>query len=1117
MGLIVTRRGQNFLLVGIFLGFLVFGLSSSKWGNSVGRDWEEIDIGFSSLTRDTETPYIKELGDIDGDLYNEFLIYDNFEKSMIINRSADYLNETLFPTKYSFINESIHLLNDSNYLDIYGKSSIGAYTLNQNDPEDYKWKKIYLKQDIMKCEIVPDINGDEINDIIISAGIVKDLPNLIYAKEDDYTSLYLNNNSAFTNYFNIDIENDTLLVTPIYKEYKTMLISGKTGKILDSSDIASEMLLDRCIIDIVILNNTENTPNKPDIIVLSSKFPSTRFYSPIYHQREVNNRTEVNFTDSSSYTSTIGNVSSYNYEWKITAIKLKPFRQIWEKNLNYDEDAELDYIYDMDFDYMGFPSYAALFGDLQFTTTINGAKNIDIEASGNNFIIRFTPGTAEYHSTLIRFPFNNNVTDRTMFGVYNASTGDNLWKGNNSISFISKNLDLTGNNFGQINGYYISNTDINYVLYNPINGNPISKSRIPYNSSWLLRYDNLNNTEIMLSDDDAIGNDGILEIISLSLNESHYQTNNHIQDSDPAQFVRLNMNTSSNLHMIISPITDFQINLWEKSTFQILSTNVDFNGDDVVDYIFTTWNTSIIKESGSSTEIEKMIKETAIISGMGNQLNKREPEGAFSFHVNEHFRIGVLDFRRIDEITIFRHDPVDERRINLISSNMEELIFIQDVNNFKAKTPFMEFFVGADILIYILGVSGTLCVIGFFSGIKKRKSERKYNDTAISEIKSLSFKLWIGIFLMLMIIGGITYFFVVSIDLTIGYTTIAISPEGQLIWFLILYPAIFGMLAFLPELYNSTAPYLSEKFFINPQRKLYTLLFMRKNNKKKDYRIILINMEEKYKMTTFARISRMLLPILISFTVGTFIYQGLGVDGAIYQALAPNLIDRPLTNPNNLGIITPGMTNATDLWIEIGKFARYCIMPMIITYVFTTLIIPGAWLLDDVGVCFYEKALLTRAVSDIDSISKFFLNSISGFFGFTAIISFVQLFIPMLTNINELTATLALIANEDPLFSVLVLIGALIIFPIFAGLLLMISAQQKMEVNYENNAKKLKQRLVKNNIDITPLELSAVLDAKIEQRISDANNDKLIKKNQINVSIPEDRKTKKNKKKVNEV
>ncbi|MHA1342128.1 MAG: hypothetical protein ACTSRZ_03460 [Promethearchaeota archaeon] len=161
----------------------------------------------------------------------------------------------------------------------------------------------------------------------------------------------------------------------------------------------------------------------------------------------------------------------------------------------------------------------------------------------------------------------------------------------------------------------------------------------------------------------------------------------------------------------------------------------------------------------------------------------------------------------------------------------------------------------------------------------------------------------------------------------------------------------------------------------------FNLIFLFKNNFvfliKKNFRIVVVDFYERNRVSLFVRISKMILPLLISFTIGTFIYQGLGPDGSIFNALYP-YINRPLTDPSKLGVFTPDMISPKEIWIEIGRFARYCIMPMIIIYIALTIIIPGAWLLDDAGICFYEKSLKSREISDIDSVSRFFLSLISG-------------------------------------------------------------------------------------------------------------------------------------------
>ncbi|MHA1339984.1 MAG: hypothetical protein ACTSRZ_18980 [Promethearchaeota archaeon] len=157
--------------------------------------------------------------------------------------------------------------------------------------------------------------------------------------------------------------------------------------------------------------------------------------------------------------------------------------------------------------------------------------------------------------------------------------------------------------------------------------------------------------------------------------------------------------------------------------------------------------------------------------------------------------------------------------------------------------------------------------------------------------------------------------------------------------------------------------------------------------------------------------------------------------------------------------------------------------------------IPGAWLLDDAGICFYEKSLKSREISDIDSVSRFFLSLISGLFGFTAITSFFQLFVPMFRGLDVLIANLKLLSTEYVHFGVITLILALIIYPILSGLLIILAAQSKMEINFDKNVRRILKRLIKLNIDISPVDLSVVLEKKKKPWYPDLLKDEKNKKN----------------------
>lgn len=1075
-----TRRGYVLLMFAVFFGMLYFGLSNSKWGNAIIRDWREFDVDFSSTKRQTELPYLKVIGDLDGDNYDDFLIHDGYEKAMCYNSSEEYLDPILFDEWDDFINESVYILNKTNSFSTYGYSSIGIFTLSQQNPKNFIWSITFNEGDILKCDIVQDINGDGIRDILLCIGMVNPLPSVYAFGYSDLATLFLENPWLFEDYYIIDQKNSSLLITPKYISYRLSVYSGSSGILLDRNDL-SKLNFDQCLIDVAVLDNEVSELTKPHVILLTSNLSAPRFYSPIYYRSSVNNRSQIQW-NLMDYIASQENVTIVNYNWQIMGLQFNNLKYMWVRNYTSFSMTNEQERFIVNWGQMGMKILYdhPVYNTIEFNTSIYDANFIDIESFGQNFAIKFTPlvGYMEAISDYQLVFYNENIT---LFSVWNSSDGSRLWVGDLEINYLTSPLDLNNNGFGQVNGYFANDTTINLLYFNASNGQIISKAILEENASMLITCSNFEAIKFIISSDDIVGNDQVLEIIAVALNRSYYLEEGLENQLDPIQTARFALNMSSQVQLTYSPIMEHYFNVilpenFSMDDFDLLPIGIDIDQDNIQDYLFKYMQDRSKRIQNTNPLIFSDFQEVTLLSGGIKKLQPRFIKSAISNHV-EKFNDGIyLDSKNLNNFVYFFHDSEDSRRISVVSLCYNEIVYVQDLNVFKNNVAFTEFFNEADVLLYILVGLSAFCLLMLpFEFKKKERTGLKHFDVPTQSAKSLTKILWVMILMMFALIGSILYFFTVSINLTIGFTTIAISPEGQLIWFILLYPAIFVMVAILPLIYNASGPSLAEKIFINPQKKMYDLI--NKRHKRKDYRVVIIDMEERSYVSAFLRIKRMLLPILISFTIGTAIYQGLGPDGAIFNALYP-LIDRPLTNPENLGIITESMVNPKEVWIEIGKFARYCIVPMIITYLGTTLLFPGAWLLDDAGVCFYQKSLKKRDISDIDSVSKFFLNMISGLFGFTAIVSFVQLFIPMLTRIDELITNLQTMTELPPILGVLVLIGALVIFPFFAGILLMLATQQLMEKNYAKNVQKLHNRMKKSGIKTIPLDLSAVLSAE---------------------------------------
>ncbi|MHA1339188.1 MAG: hypothetical protein ACTSRZ_03895 [Promethearchaeota archaeon] len=1094
MAFIIKGRAEKGAMFGLLFLFLLVGISQTRWEANYIQDWEKLDIEFSSINLKTSVPHIINIGDIDNDLYPEILLFDGIEKSIVINDSLEY--KSLSASE--LINRSVDVLKEYNYFEYYGRSSIGVYSLvGEAEYPQMIWNVTFNSLDIFKVKsFAPNVNNSddsETKKIILSAGRLLNLPDLKQFGYSNFVDLFKNNHLLFNDFFTIDHYKETLVITPKYTEYLLIIMDALTGQLL-SQTTSNKIGDSRCFIDITPLNQAgstfiDNQNISTKFVIAASNISLPRLISPLGNFLKEMNK---------SYDFAI---YGFNYS----------FTKLWEIN---PQNLRMDDYFTFSGDLIGYDP------QMHGNTSIYYAKSIKIEPFGSNFILRFVAEEAtifdEYNTPYYGMP----IPLTEFFMVYNGSNGNNLWKGDIGIKYITKDRDINGNGFGQVNGFYTNGSDIYFLLFDPIDGELTCKAKVPYNASRFLNNDTINDSKILITDDDALMNDSILELYIVTPNVTYlsnwkqgiWQGEGNpppYETTDAIQIIRLNLNPNGSITMVKS-IPDLNSNVNLKKIFEVgwdvQPSYVDFDKDGVLDYIIYSYD----KIQRIEKENIEYAPRMGAISGICKGLHYRNFAAAISTYVGFQGK-RQIDFRQLEEVVSFFHNPKNPNQISSISANPNEIIYIQDLNTFDIDLNFMQFFKGSKYIIISLIAGFALCAILVATGVKKKPEKRisepsikktnkieddneeldeefkeiipetvKVSKEAVKEEARGSQTLLISTIIALITMVLIEYFFAFSVRLSIGYTDIAISSEGSLIWFIIIYPSIFAMMAIIPDLYSVSAPFFAEKVFINSQKSLYKILT---RGGKKDYKVIVINFEEKIKINPFTRLSRLMLPLLMSITIGLSIYQQLSATGSLYSLLeSAGILNYPLTNPDVLGIWTENMTSPNDIWVEMGKFALYCVLPIIITYLLITVIVPPSWLLDDAGVLYYEKAKKYRELSDVDSIGKWMLSFISGIFGFTAITSFFSLFIPMFNQLGNLMGNLAILAEGiSPIFSLIVIILALVVYPFLFGVLLIISAHRKMEHNYFKNAKKLYIRLEKKGISTTPKEISAILKADVPQ------------------------------------
>lgn len=1044
MKLHLNSKATNGLILTVFIGLIIWGLVDSRWESSYIEKWTDINrtTPFYSSMRGSEAPYIKSIGDINSDGYSDTLIYDSFEKSMTGKYSE---GRDLYEfSEYELVYEALRSINNSlNYFANYGKTTLAVRSIKGDaDHPIFLWKKTLEGMDIMKCEIINDVNNDGIKDIFIQVGNLRNLP---FLDQGTYFDYFKSNYWDFQNYFTYEYFSNQMFVYPKYLNYEIRILSGATGLDIKQTSITPELNSSRCILQLIELNRTDSDTINPRYILLTTSYSAPQYYSP-YHMN-------MYAMDERNY-----GIHGLTFDYSTDPQKIV-LKNAWER---YGTDFNVN-------DSIDLPEFSG-------NTTFYYANRIQLKSLGTHFLIEFTTAymnKAWYGYTYRWFQFHIG-NDLTFVIAYNGTDGSKLWQGNYNLTYVSKDIDLDGDGFGQVFAYYNESTDMLFAIINPMDGTLISKAKLLYNPNNLITTDNLNLMKVIISDDDKMGNDNFLELIIIAFNDTYFKEYQPFQNKgDPIQFGRLSINYSSNIAFYLTPVTNFNIRIinyyYLFYNAQLLSTGVDFDRDGWLDYFFLV--------RGEFYRVEypmnpSSIEDVGPISGRGVVMHCRNIVNMFSLYKTSS-EVGTIDQRRIDEMLIFMNNPIQPEKIGLINGNALELVYIQDFNTFEPQIPFIRFFNGAVLLTSILiGLLG-FCAFIFIKSLVEIKKGRepeeipKFNNPNLKITKKIN----IATIIMMILIVMIQQFFTQEIDLTIGYTDVSITPEGQIIWFLILYPSILGLFVLIPIVYEKAAATFADNLYVKGQSALYSFFT---KTKRKDYKIIIVEIPREKPVSPVKRLTRMLLPMLIAITVGISIYQGLGPDGGLYKALSPNFIDHPLTNPGALGIIDASASSASELWVEMGKFARYCVQPMIITYLGIVFIIPGSWLLDESGVCYYEKALATRDISDIDSISKWALNIISGLFGFTAITSFAGLFTPMISRMDELLVNLDLLSEVPAVYGVVIVFLILIVIPIMAGVLFMMAAMGRMEVNYEYNINKLYKRLEKRGIDTTPYDISII-------------------------------------------
>ena len=208
-------------------------------------------------------------------------------------------------------------------------------------------------------------------------------------------------------------------------------------------------------------------------------------------------------------------------------------------------------------------------------------------------------------------------------------------------------------------------------------------------------------------------------------------------------------------------------------------------------------------------------------------------------------------------------------------------------------------------------------------------------------------------------------------------------------------------------------------------------------------------MKEKKDIGLVIKLKRLILPLLLSISVGFYSYDVLS-----------GFLGYPKTFETFGG---------TEFFNFMMGYMLCCVLPMILSFVLFSFFIAGNFLLDDAGVVYYREHIKYRQPADIEPVSIWAQSIVKGIAGLSAILTFST----FLTTV-DFSGFFA----EGQAF--LVIFGVLIIVVFFGGIPFLTAfsyvllAGEIMEMCVDSNKQKLYDTMEKNGYNTTPRSITNI-------------------------------------------
>ncbi len=505
--------------------------------------------------------------------------------------------------------------------------------------------------------------------------------------------------------------------------------------------------------------------------------------------------------------------------------------------------------------------------------------------------------------------------------------------------------------------------------------------------------------------------------------------------------------------------------LGDHSTY-ILIKNNDYNNKEFYTYIYSISLTEreliweYFKPYGDQDERPRLFPLSDDLTG--DDINeiiliyRYQPAFPFSTDVR---RYVTLNFITDEELGIVNSDRWIESPINIPDfdgDGIKDFAFEDGLSIYAIATqkpyaiwqsPLFDLGMPLFILLASILLIGIIILLINVKKLKPKRERLRQSKMAVTAniisiaITTISFSLFLfllNVFNRTLIAGD------PMTNITIVYLTTTI------VW--------FGLLPLTAAIFNQFAARFAYGFI-----KLRNFFFKFSRNYK--HAIFVEDLQGRFQLSTTIRLKRVILPMLLSISIGFY----------TYNTLAPIL--GYLQDFDTFG--------GQEFFSFMIGYNLLCILPMILSFIVFSFFISGNYMLDDAGIAYYLESKKHRRPGDVEPISIWSQSIIKGIAGFSAIITFVSFF--QTVDLSGLYTQ----TGDDPMisffFGLFISIAMFYGTPFLTSFAYILFAIEIMDFSYENNTEKLYRIMKKHGYDTTPRSITNLFPSGYERLREDKN------------------------------